>query len=288
MIGVYIIENTKTGQFYIGSSKHIMTRLRDHKRMLREGRHPNERLQAAWNQDGRKAFVFRVLQTCPRCDQYRLEQEYIDSTQAAEVGYNISPYVTSPGGRAPGEIVDRPLGKPRPVQMGDIVARVVRGPRKDGSGQWYWRACREGGGKPESVWCGWGIRNEVLRTLAGRVAAGVIDVKRVRGHADRVDELLDLWVRKGSPGSMAALQPLHDALGLVLLDRLDARSVTDYRGCRRRMGATPNETRIELLELLAAWTWARSVGITPIMDDGPDRLRGEIEYRDWTDGCPAS
>ena len=64
MMGVYAICNLFDGRAtaYIGSSKDIERRWRDHVALLRSGRHPNPYLQAAWDKYGEAAFEFYVIE----------------------------------------------------------------------------------------------------------------------------------------------------------------------------------------------------------------------------------
>lgn len=58
MRGIYYIKNLVNGKKYIGSSKNLTKRLRDHKSALRVGRHHNIHLQRAWNKYGEENFKF--------------------------------------------------------------------------------------------------------------------------------------------------------------------------------------------------------------------------------------
>lgn len=61
-IGVYLIEDTLTGKQYVGSSVNMHARWRRHLSDLKWGRHPNPKLQAAWQKHGPTVFSFRVLE----------------------------------------------------------------------------------------------------------------------------------------------------------------------------------------------------------------------------------
>lgn len=62
--GAYQIQNTVSGKVYIGSSKNIEGRFRQHKTKLRSGKHQNKHLQSAWLKYGEQAFTFEVLLFC--------------------------------------------------------------------------------------------------------------------------------------------------------------------------------------------------------------------------------
>jgi group I intron endonuclease len=58
---IYIIENSKTGKFYIGRTNDPSARKRCHLSELRRGVHGNPRLQASFNKHGEDAFEFKVV-----------------------------------------------------------------------------------------------------------------------------------------------------------------------------------------------------------------------------------
>lgn len=58
---IYIIENNKTGKFYIGRTNDPSARKRCHLSELRRGIHGNPRLQASFNKHGESAFEFKVV-----------------------------------------------------------------------------------------------------------------------------------------------------------------------------------------------------------------------------------
>lgn len=76
--GIYSITNTQNGKTYIGSSVNIRIRWRRHKLALREGKHKNPHLQAAWNKYGEAAFVFEVWCYRRREDLLVFEQMFLD------------------------------------------------------------------------------------------------------------------------------------------------------------------------------------------------------------------
>ena len=89
--GVYLIRNTKNNKVYIGSSKHILTRFKEHIRYLKGGYHSNSHLQAAYNKYGSECFEVSVLIYC-ESSQIRLkEKTYLDLYQSynSDYGYNI-------------------------------------------------------------------------------------------------------------------------------------------------------------------------------------------------------
>lgn len=87
--GVYIIENTVTGKAYIGSAGDLASRWRNHRTLLRGGRHHSHKLQGSWRKHGEAAFEFRPLLVCAPADLLMYEQRAIDVLGTAARGYNV-------------------------------------------------------------------------------------------------------------------------------------------------------------------------------------------------------
>lgn len=76
--GIYIITNINNGKRYIGSSKNLYNRLRDHLWDLKSDRHINSHLQNAWNKYGEENFEYGILCICDEEDKLNKEQFFID------------------------------------------------------------------------------------------------------------------------------------------------------------------------------------------------------------------
>lgn len=85
--GVYKIQNTVNGKFYIGSSNCIRRRFTQHRNSLRGGYHHNQYLQYAWEKYGETAFTFTVLIICTQDTMRFYEQRIICSWNPT---YNLS------------------------------------------------------------------------------------------------------------------------------------------------------------------------------------------------------
>jgi group I intron endonuclease len=88
--GVYRILNLLDGKCYIGSSKHVCTRLREHERKLERGIHRNTYLQNAYNKYGH-VFLFYIIEFYEEEIIRTKEQEYMDRYQSYDrkFGYNL-------------------------------------------------------------------------------------------------------------------------------------------------------------------------------------------------------
>jgi len=92
MTGVYIIRNEANGGFYIGSSKNIESRIKQHMIDLRGGYHINKNIQSDFKVYD-KYFTSEVIEVCS--DYRDREQYYIDSMKP---NYNVYPNSKSPAG----------------------------------------------------------------------------------------------------------------------------------------------------------------------------------------------
>ena len=73
IIGVYKITNTVTGDFYIGSSKDVKRRWRDHKCHSVWKNYPNKQLYQDMQKYGIDKFDFQVIE--------EVESEYLKETE---------------------------------------------------------------------------------------------------------------------------------------------------------------------------------------------------------------
>ena len=95
--GIYIIQNTVNAKRYVGSSANIQKRWSEHSNYLRNNRHCNPHLQAAWNKYGEDAFkliVFDPVEDITELIEH--EQWWINNLRPE---YNILKVAGSPRGR---------------------------------------------------------------------------------------------------------------------------------------------------------------------------------------------
>ena len=79
MIGqLYLLRHSSTGLYYVGSSKHAVSRFKRHLRDLKLGNHANSRLQKAYNEN--QEVTLAILENFAERDQaYRAEERYINA-----------------------------------------------------------------------------------------------------------------------------------------------------------------------------------------------------------------
>ena len=85
--GVYKITNQINGKFYIGSSKDLIRRKKDHFRLLKKGVNHNILLQRAVNKYGIDNFIFEILVECSEDLLFTIEQKLVDELKP---DYNIA------------------------------------------------------------------------------------------------------------------------------------------------------------------------------------------------------
>jgi len=88
--GVYKITCLSNCKIYIGSSKNIKNRIKNHVYRLNKNNHVNPHLQNAWNLYGDNSFIFETLEFCEEEKLLEREQYYMDLTKCfdKEIGFN--------------------------------------------------------------------------------------------------------------------------------------------------------------------------------------------------------
>lgn len=95
--GIYKIINSKNDHFYIGSSVNLTRRKTRHFSELRNNRHNNKHLQAAWNKYGESAFTFTVVELVESAEQLHIaEDQWLTGHVGASYCYNIGMAAISP------------------------------------------------------------------------------------------------------------------------------------------------------------------------------------------------
>ena len=81
MIGVYQIECLDNHKKYIGVSKDIQRRWREHRSQLFKGLHHSSDMQEDYNQYGEKSFEFKIIKECGYSEAKSLEEQLIQERQ---------------------------------------------------------------------------------------------------------------------------------------------------------------------------------------------------------------
>jgi len=90
MIGIYIITNNINNKVYIGLSKNLSNRIKQHKNRLLNNSHKNTHLQSAFNKYGINNFSFDIIEYCNNDLLCKKEKEYIKKYNSINslYGYN--------------------------------------------------------------------------------------------------------------------------------------------------------------------------------------------------------
>lgn len=85
--GIYKITNLKNGKVYVGQSKNIYSRRKQHFTELFHGKHPNKAMQKDFKTDWRY-FRWDSIERCPLDKLNEREKYWIDKLNTIEKGYN--------------------------------------------------------------------------------------------------------------------------------------------------------------------------------------------------------
>lgn len=94
---IYAIRHRESGRAYIGSTVNHDKRLKEHRRLLRLGKHHSPLLQNCWNKYGEDAFEFLILETVE--DRiFLLAREQFTLWRNADRSLNCAPACGTPKG----------------------------------------------------------------------------------------------------------------------------------------------------------------------------------------------
>lgn len=93
--GIYQIRNIINNHVYIGSSKNLFNRYKNHFNDLKKGKHDNRYLQTAYKKYGHNKFIFEILEYCDPNQRFEIEQYWIDKFYGQGC-YNINKDATNP------------------------------------------------------------------------------------------------------------------------------------------------------------------------------------------------
>lgn len=124
---IYRITCTANGKFYIGSTVNKAQRWARHRKDLREGKHPNKSMQAAWTKYGEVAFLFEVLEDVDTAvDLLLAEQKYLDQHAGKDYCFNWAKFAGAPmRGRSGAETPN--FGKSVPEEVRSKISQSLTG-----------------------------------------------------------------------------------------------------------------------------------------------------------------
>ena len=98
--GVYVIRNTVSGRVYVGSSQNILSRWREHRRLLRKGKHHSAVFQRSWDKHGEAAFTLSIAEVVTSYGAlFEREQHWINTLHAACSARGLNRFPTAGGAR---------------------------------------------------------------------------------------------------------------------------------------------------------------------------------------------
>jgi group I intron endonuclease len=120
--GIYKIENTVNGKCYIGSTKNIASRWRNHKSELGRGKHRNLKIQRSCDKHGLAAFKFHVVELVESpSDLAAREQFWMD---AIHPWYNIAPLAGGNKGVVPSAATRQRLSFAASNRSPEVIERM--------------------------------------------------------------------------------------------------------------------------------------------------------------------
>lgn len=97
--GIYKIVNKATGQCYVGQSQRTKKRIKEHFRLLRYNKHPNQHLQNAFNKYGAESFYGEIEVECHDLKELDALEEAFLKKEAwfdEPTIYNIADFAKAP------------------------------------------------------------------------------------------------------------------------------------------------------------------------------------------------
>jgi group I intron endonuclease len=157
--GIYKIINVVNNKFYVGSAVDLKRRKTRHFSELRNGRHNNRHLQAAWVKYGEQAFVFVVVEELPdEADLLAAENVWLKEHVGKDYCYNLGVDATAPMIGMGGELSPT-YGRKRTAE--ELVAQNWTGKKHTEESKEKIRAHLIG--KPKSA----EVRAKISATLSG-------------------------------------------------------------------------------------------------------------------------
>lgn len=121
--GIYRIVNRANGKCYVGSSKNLTRRKKDHMRLLESGTHHSTKLKNALRKYGLLAFEFEVLEHCDIGSLLIREAHWMGVYDAVDNGYNVRRDPSTNSGVRPSAEARRKMSESR---KGKVVPEHVR------------------------------------------------------------------------------------------------------------------------------------------------------------------
>jgi group I intron endonuclease len=204
MRGIYKIINVINNKFYVGSAVDLKRRKARHFSELRNGKHNNRHLQAAWLKYGDQAFIFVVVEEVPlEADLLAAENRWLNEHVGKEYCYNIGVDAVAPMLGMSGE--DSPTwGRKRTPE--ELAAQNWKGKKHTATSRERIRQHLLGKPKPADV------RAKISATLSGE--GNFWYGKKRPDHGAKVSRAVSVTRQDGSVTEYPSIQALRNDLGL--------------------------------------------------------------------------
>lgn len=204
--GIYKIINVVNNKFYVGSAVDLKRRKTRHFSELRNGKHNNRHLQAAWVKYGEQAFIFVVVESlADDADLLAAENVWLKAHVGKEYCYNIGVDATAPMLGAGGEA--SPTWGYR--HSAENLQRIGVASKARAQSEEEKAKRRETmRGKPQPA----GVRAKISATLSGE--GNFWFGKKRPEHGAKVSRAVQVWDSKGSTETFPSIQALREELDL--------------------------------------------------------------------------
>lgn len=205
--GIYKIINVVNGKFYVGSAVSFRKRKARHFSELRNGKHNNRHLQAAWCKYGEQAFVFVVVEeVVDRADLLAIENRWLSPHVGQEYCYNIGRDATAPALGMSGELSPT-WGYRHTAEAKEQIGVHSRGRAHTSDSRERIRQSLLG--KPKSA----AVRAKISATLSG---TGNHNYGKPRSDAfkEKVSKAIEVIDATGAVVSFPSIVALREALNL--------------------------------------------------------------------------
>jgi len=202
--GVYKIINVVNNKFYVGSTNDFKRRKTRHFSELRNGRHNNRYLQAAWVKHGEQAFVFVIVEDLPEdTDLLTAENIWLKEHVGKDYCYNIGVDATAPSLGLSGELSPT-YGRKRTPE--ELAAQSWKG--RTHTSESKEKIKQHLIGKPKSA----AVRAKISATLSGE--GNYWHDKKRPDHGAKVSRAIEVYKDGVLVKVYDSIKALRDELGL--------------------------------------------------------------------------
>jgi group I intron endonuclease len=204
--GIYKIINVVNNKFYVGSAVDLKRRKARHFSELRNNRHNNRHLQAAWLKYGEQAFIFVVVEELPdEADLLAAENVWLKEHVGKDYCYNLGVDATAPMLGVSGEQSPTWGYKHSPENI-EVIRAASTGRKQDA--EVIRKKTEHLIGKPKSA----EVRAKISATLSGE--GNFWYGKKRPDHGAKVSKAVEAISPEGEVLRYASIAALREAAGI--------------------------------------------------------------------------